>query len=85
MFGTCNGAFAEYVTARPGKVAPKPANLTFEQSATVPTSGSTALQALRKVGKVTPVIDSTYSLSEVPEAIHHLEEGHARGKVVITA
>jgi NADPH:quinone reductase-like Zn-dependent oxidoreductase len=35
-------------------------------------------------GKLTPVIDRTYSLSEVPEAIRYLEEGHARGKVVIT-
>jgi NADPH:quinone reductase-like Zn-dependent oxidoreductase len=34
-------------------------------------------------GKVTPVIDRCYGLSEVPEAIGHLEEGHARGKVVI--
>ena len=32
---------------------------------------------------VTPVIDRTYSLSETPEAIRYLEEGHARGKVVI--
>ncbi len=229
VFGTCEGSFAEYATARQGKIAPKPANLTFEQSATVPTSGSTALQGLRKgrvqsgqkvliigaaggvgsfavqiakafgahvtgvcsmrklglvrsigadevidytrddfaeagprydlildtagnrsvshlrralaprgtlvivggegggrwfggidrqlraslqslfvgqklgtfvakakaedlvvlkelieAGKLTPVIDTTYPLSEVPEAIRHLEEGHARGKVVIT-
>jgi len=35
-------------------------------------------------GKVTPVIDKRYRLSEVPEAIRYLEEGHARGKVVIT-
>jgi len=35
-------------------------------------------------GKVTPVIDRRYSLSEVPEAIRYLEKGHARGKVVIT-
>jgi NADPH:quinone reductase-like Zn-dependent oxidoreductase len=34
-------------------------------------------------GKVTPVIDRTYPLAEVPEAIRYLEEGHARGKVVI--
>ena len=34
--------------------------------------------------KVTPVIDRHYSLSEVPEAIRYLEEGHAQGKVVIT-
>ncbi len=35
-------------------------------------------------GKVTPVIDRTYGLSEVPEAIRYLEEGHAKGKVVVT-
>ena len=35
-------------------------------------------------GKVTPVIDRRYSLSDVPAAIRYLEEGHARGKVVIT-
>jgi NADPH:quinone reductase-like Zn-dependent oxidoreductase len=39
---------------------------------------------LMKAGKVTPVIDKRYTLSEVPEAIRYLEEGHARGKVVIT-
>ena len=35
-------------------------------------------------GKVTPVIDRRYKLNEVPDAIRYLEEGHARGKVVIT-
>jgi hypothetical protein len=39
---------------------------------------------LMKEGKVTPVIDRRYKLSEVPAAIRYLEEGHARGKVVIT-
>ena len=34
-------------------------------------------------GKVTPVIDRRYELSEVPDAIRYLEEGHARGKVII--
>jgi NADPH:quinone reductase-like Zn-dependent oxidoreductase len=42
------------------------------------------LRELMKAGKVTPVIDKRYRLSEVPEAIRYLEEGHARGKVVIT-
>jgi NADPH:quinone reductase-like Zn-dependent oxidoreductase len=42
------------------------------------------LKELLEAGKVTPVIDRTYSLSEAPEAIRYLEEGHARGKVVIT-
>ena len=43
-----------------------------------------ALKDLIESGKVTPVIDRTFSLSEVPEAIRYLEEGHARGKIVIT-
>ena len=42
------------------------------------------LSELIEAGKVTPVIDRTYALSEVPEAIRYLEEGHARGKVIIT-
>lgn len=42
------------------------------------------MQGLLEAGKVTPVIDRTYPLSEVPKAIRYLEEGHARGKVVIT-
>ncbi len=39
---------------------------------------------LIETGKITPVIDRYYSLSESPEAIRYLEQGHARGKVVIT-
>lgn len=42
------------------------------------------LKELIEAGKVTPVIDRTYPLSETPEAIRYLEEGHAQGKVVIT-
>ncbi|HLX07674.1 MAG TPA: NAD(P)-dependent alcohol dehydrogenase [Thermoanaerobaculia bacterium] len=43
----------------------------------------TIIRDLMAAGKVTPVIDRRYSLSEVPEAIRYLEGGHARGKVVI--
>jgi NADPH:quinone reductase-like Zn-dependent oxidoreductase len=42
------------------------------------------LKELIEAGKVTPVIDRTYPLAEVPQAIRYLEQGHARGKVVIT-
>jgi NADPH:quinone reductase-like Zn-dependent oxidoreductase len=42
------------------------------------------LKALIETGKVTPVIDRTYPLRDVPEAIRSWERGHARGKVVIT-
>jgi NADPH:quinone reductase-like Zn-dependent oxidoreductase len=45
---------------------------------------SAALRELIEAGKVRPVIDRRYTLSEVPEAIRYLEQGHARGKVVIT-
>ena len=44
----------------------------------------TRLGELVKTAKVTPVIDRRYRLSELPEAIGYLEQGHARGKVVIT-
>ncbi len=42
-----------------------------------------ALGDLMGAGKVTPVIDRTYTLAETPEAIRYLEQGRARGKVVI--
>jgi NADPH:quinone reductase-like Zn-dependent oxidoreductase len=35
-------------------------------------------------GKVAPVIDRTYKISETQDAVRYLEEGHVRGKVVIT-
>ena len=42
------------------------------------------IRDLLETGKVAPVIDRTYRLSDVPEAIRYVEEGHARGKVVVT-
>jgi NADPH:quinone reductase-like Zn-dependent oxidoreductase len=42
------------------------------------------LKELIEAGKVAPVIDRTYPLSEAPQAIRYVEQGHARGKVVIT-
>jgi NADPH:quinone reductase-like Zn-dependent oxidoreductase len=43
-----------------------------------------ALVELIEAGTVTPVIDRTYPLIEAPDAIRYLEEGHSRGKIVIT-
>jgi NADPH:quinone reductase-like Zn-dependent oxidoreductase len=54
VFGTCTGAFAEFACAREDRVAPKPANLSFEQAATVPVSACAALHALRDQGRVRP-------------------------------
>jgi NADPH:quinone reductase-like Zn-dependent oxidoreductase len=42
------------------------------------------LKELIEAGKVTPAIDRRYTLSEVPEALRYLGEGHAQGKVIIT-
>jgi NADPH:quinone reductase-like Zn-dependent oxidoreductase len=41
------------------------------------------LAALVESGAITPVIDRSYSLSECAQAVQYLEEGHARGKVVV--
>ncbi|MDP9494808.1 MAG: NAD(P)-dependent alcohol dehydrogenase [Actinomycetota bacterium] len=54
VFGTCEGSFAEYASAREDRLALKPANLSFEQAAAVPISGVTALQAVRDKGQVEP-------------------------------
>ena len=52
VFGIAKGSYAEYARASEDKLAPKPANLTFEQAAVVAISGLTALQGLRDHGKV---------------------------------
>ncbi len=55
VFGCAGGAFAEYVTVRhDGPLLPKPAGLTFEQAAAVPTSAITALLGLRDHARVGP-------------------------------
>jgi NADPH:quinone reductase-like Zn-dependent oxidoreductase len=52
VFGVGKGTFAEYARAPEDKLAPKPANLSFEQAATVGISGTTALQAVRDHARV---------------------------------
>jgi NADPH:quinone reductase-like Zn-dependent oxidoreductase len=52
VYGTCDGSFAEYACAKAERLAPKPANLSFEQAAAVPISGMTALNGLRDAGKL---------------------------------
>src|SRR5450432_1173818 len=50
VYGATRGTFAEYVTARVGRVAPKPTELSFEQAAVLPYPTFVALQALRDHG-----------------------------------
>jgi NADPH:quinone reductase-like Zn-dependent oxidoreductase len=52
VYGTCDGSFAEYARASAGRIAVKPASLSFEQAAAVPVSALTALQAVRDHGRV---------------------------------
>jgi NADPH:quinone reductase-like Zn-dependent oxidoreductase len=54
VFGIATGSYAEYARASEDKLAPKPANLTFEQAAVIAISGLTALQGLRDHAKVRP-------------------------------
>jgi NADPH:quinone reductase-like Zn-dependent oxidoreductase len=67
------GLLSPFVSQRLGSFLAKPSKEDLQ-----------ILKELIEEGKVTPVIDRTYSLEEVPEAIRYLEEGHARGKVVIS-
>lgn len=52
VFGIGKAAFAEYALVQPDRLAPKPAHLSFEEAAAVPTSALTALQAVRDHAKV---------------------------------
>ena len=54
VYGFAAGAFAEYVSASPGRLAAKPATLSFGEAAAVPVSGTAALQAVRDHGRVQP-------------------------------
>ncbi len=54
VFGFCQGAFAEFALVPEHALAPKPAGITFEQAAAVPTAAFTALQGLRDRGRIHP-------------------------------
>jgi NADPH:quinone reductase-like Zn-dependent oxidoreductase len=54
VYAACSSALAEYVSVVEDKLALKPANLTFEQAASIPTAAITALKGLRDVGKLKP-------------------------------
>ena len=54
VYGVCNGAYAEYATAKENRISLKPTNRSFEEAAAVPIAGLTALQALRNHGQIKP-------------------------------
>ena len=63
----------------------KPGGKQFGALTVKPTPDDLALlKELLETGKLVPVIDKKYALSELPEAMHYLGAGHARGKIVIT-
>ena len=57
--------------------------LQLVDSKTCKSDSMAVLKEFLEAGKITPVIDRTYPLSEVPDAIRYLEEGHAQGKIII--
>src|SRR5207245_9516610 len=54
VYGVCMAGYAEYGTAKENRIALKPTNRSFEESAAVPIAGFTALQALRDHGHIKP-------------------------------
>ena len=54
VFGACNGAFAEYACAAESAFATKPSKVSFEQAASVPVAGLTALQGFRDKARLQP-------------------------------
>jgi NADPH:quinone reductase-like Zn-dependent oxidoreductase len=54
VFGACRGSLAEYVCVPEDKLAPKPANLSFEEAAAVPVAALTVLQGFRDMGRIQP-------------------------------
>jgi len=90
-----NGAFAEYACVRDSLLAPKPWKLSFEQAATVPMAGVTALQALRdkrrvKAGQSVLVHGASGGVGtfavQIAKALGSevtAVKGHARGKIVV--
>ena len=58
VYGIGKGSFAEYAVAREGKLAAKPAGLTFEQAAAIPVSAITALQAVTDIAGVAASLPS---------------------------
>jgi NADPH:quinone reductase-like Zn-dependent oxidoreductase len=54
VFGTCEGAFAEYACTSESRLVMKPDNITFEQAASAPVAAFTALQSLRDKGRIQP-------------------------------
>ena len=74
----------EPAAAGPGPVAVRPAAADRWSSARSARSDLERLTELIEAGQVTPSIDRTYPLDQVPDAMRHLEAGQVRGKVAIT-
>ena len=79
VYGVGEGTFAEYAVARPDKLAPKPANLTFEQAAAVPVSAATALQALKGGGVRVLVIGAAGGIGSYTVQLARTMKAHVTG------
>ena len=84
VMGIAVGSFAELALARPDKLVPKPARLSFEEAAAAPISGITALRAIRDVGGVQPgekvlVIGAAGGVGSLTVQIAKAFGGHVTG------
>jgi NADPH:quinone reductase-like Zn-dependent oxidoreductase len=79
VYGVGEGTFAEYAVAKPDKLAPKPANLTFEQAAAVPVSAATALQALKGAGGRVLVIGAAGGIGSYAVQLARTMKAHVTG------
>ena len=86
VFGIAKGSYAEYARASADRVAPKPANLTFEQAAVVAISGLTALQGLRDHAKVRPdqnvlIVGASGGVGTLQHFVEGVTETHKQRRI----
>jgi NADPH:quinone reductase-like Zn-dependent oxidoreductase len=79
--GRVVGAVAPFSSGRGQRSRPRAAPT---DPARTEAGATTHLTGLIDAGKLTPILDRTYPLADTAEGLRHVEQGHARGKVVIT-
>jgi alcohol dehydrogenase len=83
------GTFAEYIAIDQREISLKPKNISFAEAAGIPLVGLTSWQALIGIaqlieaGKIKPLVDREFNLTDAQLAIEYSESGRATGKIII--